>query len=91
MNTENENIWRRDGYHGDNFLGQTLLTRALASLQHLHTLHGPCDGHKCPHAQHEALESLTKAAMNTPFGSGDLLEPLLASRKALQLANQEQP
>lgn len=29
---------------------QDLLTRALASLQHLHTLHGPCDGKTCPHA-----------------------------------------
>lgn len=35
---------------------QDLLTRVLASLKHLHTLHGPCDdspsgdGKTCPHA-----------------------------------------
>lgn len=31
-------------------LSRDQATRLLQSLQHLHTLHGPCDGLTCPHA-----------------------------------------
>lgn len=41
--------------------------------------------------QNDALKNLTKAATNTPFGKGDLLDPILAARKALNLATTPHP
>lgn len=43
-------------------------TRLLHSLQHLHTLHGPCDGPTCPHAavlrELEGMIYLASASLN---------------------------